>query len=96
MADCPHRRSQRRPPTPRASSSRYSSRDQKNVNFRVSGIAGEPPASGREGDVDHEVEQIVDLYLDSLPDEGEVFTEVYENVYENEYDADNASESDFE
>ena len=95
VADCPHRRSYRRPPTPRGSSSRYS-RDQKNVNFKVAGIAGDPPILGREGDVDHEVEQIVDLYLDSLPDEGEVFTEVYENPYEEEYDAEDASETEYE
>lgn len=96
VADCPHRRSYRRPPTPRGSSSRYS-RDSKNVNFKVAGIAGEPPTSVREGDVDRELEQIADLYLlDTSPDEGEVFTEVYDNPYEGEYDADEASESDFE
>ena len=96
VADCPHRRSHRRPPTPRGSSSRYFSRDQKNVNFKVSGIAGNPPTSGREGDVDHEAEVVVDAYLESLPDEGDVYEEVYDNPYEEGSDADYASETDLE
>ena len=67
MADCKSRRSRggprekRRPPTPRGSSS-YSSRQK--VNFRVSGIDGDPQASGREGDEeDAEAAEIVDAFL---------------------------------
>ena len=96
VADCPHRRSQRRPPTPRGASSRYYSRDQKNVNFKVSGIAGDPPTSGREGDVDHEAEEVVDAYLNSLPEKGDVYEEVYDNPYDEGSDAEYASETDFE
>ena len=94
VADCPHKKT-RRPPTPRGASSRVY-RDQKNVNFRVSGIAGDPPASGREGDEDQEAERIIDSYLESNLGNEDIQPEVYEDDYAHEYDADNASDSDYE
>ena len=62
----------------------------------VSGRASKPPASGREGDVDHEVEPIFDDSLNTSSDEDEVFTELHSNSYYDDHDADDASDQYYE
>ena len=68
MADCPKKSGADRPPTPRHQSGRSPGRSRygsgQKVNFRVSRLEAEPPALGRDGDVDEEeAEAILDAYM---------------------------------
>ena len=58
IANCPKRKVEIRPPTPK-----YSSRPK---SGRVSVVDNDPLSFGREGNVEHEPEAIVDLYMASL------------------------------